>query len=230
MKKEIRRKFYMAGWLLIAFLLWTAAVQRIDVQPIGPNGSVVGFAAVNRFVHNLTGVHMSLYTWTDWLGLVPIAAAMGFGLLGLAQWRKRKRLLSVDYDLLVLGGFYVIVMAAYAFFEVFVVNHRPVLIDGILEASYPSSTTVLVLCVMPTAMMQLRARVKNKLCKRCVTVVIAGFSGFMVVGRLISGVHWCTDIVGGILLSAGLVLLYHAVVRLKAGERTPGEVNDGRIL
>lgn len=220
----------MAGWLLIAFLLWTAAVQRIDVQAIGPDGSVVGFAAVNRFVHNLTGVHMSLYTWTDWLGLVPIAAAMGFGLLGLAQWRKRKCLLSVDYDLLVLGGFYVIVMAAYAFFEVFVVNHRPVLIDGILEASYPSSTTVLVLCVMPTAMMQLRARVKNKLCKRCVTVVIAGFAGFMVAGRLISGVHWCTDIIGGMLLSAGLVMLYHAAIRLKAGERNPGEVNDGRIL
>ena len=218
MKKEIRRNFLGAGWLLIAFLLWTAAVQRIDVQAIGPNGSVVGFAVINRFVHNLTGVHMSLYTWTDWLGLVPIAAAMGFGLLGLVQWRKRKRLSDVDYDLLVLGGFYFVVMAAYALFEVFVVNHRPVLIDGILEASYPSSTTVLVLCVMPTAMMQLRARVKNKLCNRCVTVVIAGFSGFMVVGRLISGVHWCTDIIGGMLLSAGLVMLYHAVVRMKAGK------------
>lgn len=218
MKKEIRRNFLGAGWLLIAFLLWTAAVQRIDVQAIGPNGSVVGFAVINRFVHNLTGVHMSLYTWTDWLSLVPMAAAMGFGLLGLVQWRKRKRLSDVDYDLLVLGGFYFVVMAAYAFFEVFVVNHRPVLIDGILEASYPSSTTVLVLCVMPTAMMQLRARVKNKLCKRCVTVVIAGFSGFMVIGRLISGVHWCTDMIGGMLLSAGLVMLYHAVVRMKAGK------------
>ena len=215
MKKEIRRNFLGAGWLLIAFLLWTAAVQRIDVQAIGPNGSVVGFAVINRFVHNLTGVHMSLYTWTDWLGLVPIAAAMGFGLLGLVQWRKRKRLSDVDYDLLVLGGFYFVVMAAYVFFEVFVVNHRPVLIDGILEASYPSSTTTLVMCVMPTALMQFNARIKNNVLKRFVASAIIAFIFFMVIGRLVSGVHWFTDIIGGALLSTGLVLMYRAIIGLE---------------
>lgn len=31
---------------------------------------------------------------------------------------------------------------------------------------------------------------------------------FALLGRLISGVHWLSDIIGSILLSAGLVLLY----------------------
>ena len=215
MKKETKKNFGIAAILLGAFVVWTAAVQLVDVQSIGPQGSTVGFATVNSWVHNLTGVHMSLYTVTDWLGLVPIAFAIGFALLGLIQWVKRKHLRRVDFSILVLGGFYLLVMAAYVLFEVFVINHRPVLINGHWEASYPSSTTMLVLCVMPTAIMQLNTRIKSKTLKRCATFGITAFTVFMVIGRLLSGVHWFTDIIGGTLLSAGLVMLYYSITSLE---------------
>ena len=42
------------------------------------------------------------------------------------------------------------------------------------------------------------------------------FSAFMVIGRLIAGVHWFTDIVGAVLLSAGLYCIYKAAVLLCA--------------
>ena len=215
MKKETKKNFGIAAILIGAFVVWTAAVQLVDVQPIGPQGSTVGFATVNSWVHNLTGVHMSLYTVTDWLGLVPIAFAIGFALLGLIQWVKRKHLRQVDFSILVLGGFYLLVMAAYVLFEVFVINYRPVLINGCLEASYPSSTTMLVLCVMPTTLMQLNARIKNQTLKRWVGFGITAFILFMVIGRLLSGVHWFTDIIGGALLSAGLVMLYYSITSLE---------------
>lgn len=215
MKKENQRNFCIATCMLFAFFLWTATIQFIDVQAIGPQGSSVGFATLNGFVHNLTGVHMSLCAITDWLGLVPLAFVMGFALLGLVQWIKRKHLLRVDYNILALGGFYIVVMVVYVFFEVFVVNYRPVLIGGILEASYPSSTTMLVMCVMPTAIMQINARIKNNILKRFVASAITAFVVFMVIGRLLSGVHWFTDIIGGALLSAGLVLMYRAIIRLE---------------
>jgi undecaprenyl-diphosphatase len=211
MKKESRRNFYLAISLLVAFLLWTIAVRFVDMQAIGPRGSTVGFATMNRFVHTLTGVHMSLYTITDWLGLVPLAFVMGFGILGLIQWIQRKRLLKVDYNILVLGGFYLVVMAVYVLFEMVTVNYRPVLINGYLETSYPSSTTMLVMCVMPTAIMQFHARIKNGILKRCISSAMIAFIVFMVIGRLISGVHWVTDIIGGTLVSAGLVLMYRSV-------------------
>jgi undecaprenyl-diphosphatase len=114
----------------------------------------------------------------------------------------------VDYDIFVLGGFYIVTIAAYLFFESVAINYRPVLINGYLEPSYPSSTTLLVMCVMPTAAMQLRTRMKNTLFGRFVCIAIAAFTAFMVIGRLISGVHWVTDIIGGALISAGLVLAY----------------------
>jgi len=148
---------------------------------------------------------------TDWLGLVPIFVCMGFAILGLTQWIKRKSIRKVDRDILALGGFYILTIAAYLLFENVVINYRPVLINGYLEASYPSSTTLLVMCVMPTAVMQLRCRIKNKTLRCCVTAIICTFIAFMLIGRLVSGVHWFTDIVGGVLLSTGLVTLYCAV-------------------
>ena len=203
-----KKTFAAGGLLLIVFAVWTVLIQSTDVQPIGPNGSYVGFAGLNQGIHKLTGVHMILYTVTDWLGLVPIACVLGFAVLGLVQWIKRKRFLAVDSSIFVLGGFYIVVMAVFVLFEYVVINRRPVLIAGVLEASYPSSTTMLVMCVMPTAMMQLRSRIQNEWLGRIVSISIIAFMVFMVGGRLLSGVHWITDIIGGALFSVGFVVLY----------------------
>ena len=213
MKQKTRNKLWLAIALLCAFVLWTVAVRVIDVQTIGPRGSAVGFATMNGFVHSLTGVHMTLYVITDWLGLVPISFALGFAILGLVQWIGRRGLRYVDFSLFALGGFYLLVMAAYILFEEVVINYRPVLIQGYLEASYPSSTTLLVLCVMPAAILQFNTRINNRSFRQILNLTLAAFTAFMVIGRLVSGVHWFSDIVGGVLLSAGLVLLYDALSR-----------------
>ena len=213
MKKQEKAIFLTAGCLLVAFVLWTVLVRVVDVQAIGPEGSRVGFAALNGAFHGLTGVHLFLYDATDILSIIPLAMIAGFGLLGLIQWIRRKSFLKVDRSILVLGGFYVVVLAVFFLFEVLAVNYRPVLIEGVLEASYPSSTTMLVLCVMPTAMLQLHSRIRNTALRVSLLAVMGGFTAFMLVGRVISGVHWITDIIGGILLSAGLVLLYVGACR-----------------
>ncbi len=215
MKKGTYKNLLLAICMLGAFLLWTLAVRVVDVKAIGPQESTVGFATINRCIHNITGVHMQLYVITDWLGLVPLVFVMGFGAFGLVQWVKRKHLLKVDYSILVLGGFYIVTMVVYVLFEILVVNYRPVIINGCLEASYPSSTTVLVMCVMPTAVMQFDARIKNVALKRCANFAIAVFTVFMVTARLVSGVHWLTDIIGGVIISSGLVLMYRSVIGLE---------------
>ena len=193
------------------FVLWTVLAAAVDRAPIAPDGSYVGFATVNSYVHRAVGVNMSLYRLTDWLGLVPIGVAFAFAVFGLVQWVVRKSLFKVDQSILALGGFYIIVMAVYVLFEIVVINYRPTLIEGYLEASYPSSTTMLVLCVMPTAMLQLRNRIKNNIFRYCVMIAIVAFTAFMVIGRLVSGVHWITDIIGGALFSAGVVLVYYSI-------------------
>ena len=180
----------MGIWLLLAFLLWTALIRCVDVQAAGPNGTKVGFATFNLWFHHLTGVHMTVYTITDWMGLVPIAVP----------------------DILLLGLYYVLVILAYLIFEMIPINYRPILIGGALEASYPSSTTLLVLSVMPTLVFQVGRRCERKTVTRAVSIIVVLFSAFMVIGRAVSGVHWATDIVGSVLLSFGLFKLYQSGV------------------
>jgi len=200
------------GVLLLAFVVWTVLIRTVDVRPVGVNGTNIGFAAINTWFHRLTGVHMGLYTVTDWLGLVPIAVCIGFGILGLVQWVRRKRIAKVDTDILLLGGYYILVILGYLIFEMIPINYRPILIDGAMEASYPSSTTLLVLSVMPTLLFQVNRRTKRQTVRRMTAAFVVLFSAFMVIGRLVAGVHWLTDIVGSVLLSAGLYSLYRATV------------------
>ncbi len=214
MKKNGKKLLILGIALLVMFAIWTCLIQCVDVQPAGPKGTEIGFATFNCWFHRITGVHMAIYTITDWLGLVPIFVCMVFGRMGLAQLIKRKSLFKVDRDLIFLGIYYVVVIFGYLIFEMIPINYRPILIDGMLEASYPSSTTLLVLGVMPTLVYQVNRRSTNLLFGRCVSVMSIIFSTFMVIGRLVAGVHWFTDIVGAVILSTGLYCLYKAMVLL----------------
>lgn len=214
MKKNGKKLLILGIALLVMFAIWTWLVQCVDVQPAGPGGTEIGFATFNCWFHSITGVHMAIYTITDWSGLVPILVCMAFGGMGLAQLIKRKSLFKVDRDLIFLGIYYVVVIWGYLIFEMIPINYRPILIDGMLEASYPSSTTLLVLSVMPTLIFQVNRRSANPVLKEIVRGLTILFSAFMVIGRLIAGVHWFTDIVGAVILSTGLYCLYKAMALL----------------
>ena len=206
--KVKRCSLYVSIGFLSAFIFWTVLVRFVDVAPIGPNGSKVGLSSLNNLVKELIGSHLALYTLTDWLGLLPLTVAFGFALLGVYQWVKRKSILKVDRNILLLGVFYAILFGTYILFEYVVINYRPILINGRLESSYPSSTTMLATCVIPTCIMQLNKRMKLCFLKRVLITTSVIFVVFMVIGRLVSGVHWFTDIVGGLLYSIGLIALY----------------------
>lgn len=217
--KESGKRFLVYGITLVAaFIIWTVMIQSIDVQPLGVNGTDIGFTTVNCWFHKVTGVNMPVYVLTDWLGLVPIFVCILFGSIGLIQWIKRRSLCKVDYDLILLGIYYIIVIAGYLVFEVIPINYRPILIEGRMEASYPSSTTLLVLSVMPTLVFQVNRRLKNETDKRVIGIITMFFTVFMVIGRLICGVHWFTDIAGAVLLSIGLFWIYKGIVLMKVSK------------
>ncbi len=214
MKTRNKRALSAGLFFIIAFILWTVTVRFFDVKPIGPNGSSVGLATLNGCFSNLIAVNMMLYTITDWLSIIPLILCMVFAVSGLIEWIRVKKISLVNRELIILGGYFLLVILIYLFFESVVINYRPVLIDGYLEASYPSSTTMLVMCVMPASSIHINLFVKKPKVRLLIVTAFSFFTAFMVLGRLISGVHWISDIIGGTLLSAGLLMLYYSAILL----------------
>ncbi len=197
---------------LLLSVIWTVAAGVADVSAIGPSGSSVGLSTLNAAVRDLVGVRMELYELTDILGLVPIAVALGYAIVGAAQLIGRRSLWCVDRRILALGGLYIALGVVFVGFELMPLNYRPVLIEGVLEASYPSSTTLLVMTVIPAFLVDVATRVKKKRIFRVIFAVSAAFCAFVVAARILSGVHWFSDVVGGLLISATLVLSYSALM------------------
>ncbi|MBR6500963.1 MAG: phosphatase PAP2 family protein [Firmicutes bacterium] len=207
--EKLKRRYWLKGIVLLGlFVVWTILVTKFDVVYNELTGTSIGFGTMNLKVHAWTGVNWTLYHITDWLGLIPVLLCVVFGGLGLIQWIRRNGLRYIDQDLIWLGLYYVIVIILYLLFEMIPINYRPVLIEGRLEASYPSSTTLLSLCVMLSVMYQIHQRWNHK-GLRYLGIGLSGiFMIFMIAGRILSGVHWITDIVGSVLLGTGLFLIY----------------------
>ena len=176
MKKSEKKNLLIGSIFLAMFAVWTALIQSVDVQPLGQNGTSIGFATFNCWFHHFTGVNMAIYTITDWMGLVPVVICLIFAGIGLVQLIKRRSLFRVDADIMILGVYFVIVFLAYAIFEMIPINYRPILIEGIMEASYPSSTTLLVLSVMPVLIEQIQRRLSGIGVKRIITIAAIAFT------------------------------------------------------
>lgn len=213
MLKQQKKYFVAAGILLAVFIVFTLMIKIIDVKAVGPQASSVGFAAINNAFHKRFGFNAGLYKLSDYLGYCAILTAVIFAVVGVIQLVKRKGLFKVDHTILALGCFYIVTLLVYLFFEVCVINLRPAIVDGVLEASYPSSHTMLAVCFMCAAIIESEHLIKNHSVNTFIKVFAILFMLFLVGCRLFSGVHWLTDIIGALLISAALVTAFYGVIK-----------------
>ena len=200
------------GFLLTVILI--ALVRLVDVAPIGAQGTRIGLSHLNQFIFDLFGVNMLWYHITDWLGIAAILTAFVFAVTGLVQLIKRRSLLKVDRKILSLGGLYIVVIGLYILFENVIINYRPIIMPDNThpEASFPSSHTMLVCVIMGSAVMLINKYIKNKTLNKTLRAICFAIIGITIIGRLIAGVHWFTDILGGIMISVTLLSLYKEVI------------------
>jgi undecaprenyl-diphosphatase len=215
---KTKNNFIISAILLIFAVVYTILVQCVDVKAIGPENSSVGFATINEAVRDSIGLNETLYDITKYLGYLSLLLAAAYALVGFIQLVKRKSLLKVDKEILMLAGFYVVVIAVYVLFEIFIVNYRPVILEEGLEASYPSSHTVLSICVCGSAVI-LNKKLFNKVKGiKAVNILSIVLLVLTTVGRLLSGVHWFSDILGGVIISSALLMTFYSIINMDKKE------------
>ena len=222
-----KNNLFVSGISGLLVMILIVLVRFVDVRPIGPEGTSIGLSRLNGFFFRLSGVNILWYHITDWLGVAAILVAFLFAMAGFVQLIKRRSILKVDHEILALGGLYIVVIGLYVLFEIVIVNYRPIIMpDGIHpEASFPSSHTMLVCVIMGSAIMLIGKYLKEKPLCRVLRGFYSAIIGMTVIGRLIAGVHWFTDIVGGVLISIFLLSLFSEVL-----ERTRRNTIEGKQL
>lgn len=212
MTKVEKTNYITAGVLFALFIIFTIIIATVDVQSIGPNESLVGLASINGSIFTKLGTSDIWGKVTDIICVIAVITAIPFAILGIIQLIKEKRIKSVDPKIIMLGIFYVVVIVVYIIFEVLVINYRPVLVDGVLEASYPSSHTMIVICFLSSTILLINKLIINNKIIIATDVVGIALMIIAVVGRLLSGVHWFTDIIGSVLISTALTMLLYSVI------------------
>lgn len=220
MTKRVQRAAILTAILTGIFLLYTLLVKVVDVQAIGPMNTSVGFATVNGWFFKTLGTNDLFYTLSKIAGIICLAVAFLFAGIGAMQLYQRRSLMKVDKNLLCMGGIFLLVILLYVFFDKVPVNYRPVLEDGALEASYPSTHTMLACVIMGCAMIECGQVVTRKSALKYIRWFCWAMIAITIICRFLSGVHWFTDIIGGILISLAIVSLYYTLVMYFRPKRT----------
>lgn len=215
MKKASKYLFPVISALL--FILLTVLLLTVDKAKVGSAGSDVGLSHFNVAAYEFLGGNTSWYEITEVTGYLAIASCGIFVIAGLFQLISRKSLFKVDKEIFAVGGLYVVTGALYVLFGKITVNCRPVFAPGETapESSFPSSHTLLSIVIMGSMIMLIKRYVKNKTLRYILTAVCAAVAVITVAGRLLSGVHWFTDILGGAILAAFLLSVFSIIIKQK---------------
>ena len=210
-KNNLKENIISSVVSTILSVIYIIIVKNMDVRAIGPNNSSVGLSSINSFFKELLGNNMTIYKITEIFGLIALLVAAIYGIIGLLQLVKRKSIKKVDKKIIALGILYVLVGIVYVLFEKVVINYRPVIIEGELEASFPSSHTMMAICICVSAIIMNKSYIKNKQYLKIANIALVALMLIIVVGRFISGVHWFSDIIGGIIISVTLLNYYFTI-------------------
>lgn len=221
---KTKNNYLISLVLLVIAVVFTILVTKVDVKTVevkpiegvtqeGVLTTEVGFATLNQAVSNKVGFSETFYKISKYAGYLALILVAFYGFTGLIELLQKKSLKGVNKVLYALAAFYVCVAIVYVVFEVLVINYRPVDLGEGLEASFPSSHTLLALCVCGSSLIVSKYVIKKENFKKCLNIISWVVMILVVCTRILSGVHWITDIFGGVLISLFMIQVFSCVVK-----------------
>ena len=203
--------------LLMLTIFFIVTLKLVDVKPIGPQETRVGYATLNKAVFDKVGTSSLWLDVTKYMGYGCLAVAGLFTVLAVIQLIRRWSLSAVDRHFKGVIVLYLAVLVVEALFRYLVINRRPVLLPGetVPAPSFPSTHTMIACVAMGSAVMMIDYYVENSLAQALLQFFCILCMIILVGGRLLAGVHWLTDIIGGILISLVLLTTYRGYVDIE---------------
>ncbi|MCR4792357.1 MAG: phosphatase PAP2 family protein [Lachnospiraceae bacterium] len=199
-------------------ITWIMMIKFYDVYTIGPQGTEIGLSSLNLWFRDLfdypaLGFFRTPYLITEFIGYLSLLLCGFWGCIGIYQWVKEKDINAVDKTIFATGVLYAITIVLYVVFEKLVVNYRPIIMpgDSEVEPSFPSSHTMLSIIALGSTHYLIGYFLEDTKYKKLIRplqIACSVLIAVCVIGRLVCGVHWFSDIVGGILISTTLLIIY----------------------
>ena len=219
-----KTNYLLSFILLVIAIVFTILVAKVDVKTVEvkpidgvtQNGVLttdIGFSSLNQSVADKISFNNTFYKISKYAGYLALVFVAFYGFTGLIELMQKKSLKGVNKALYMLAAFYVCVAIVYVLFEVVVINNRPVDMGEGLEASFPSSHTMLALCVCGSSLIASKYIIKKDNFRKCLNLISWVVMLLVVCTRTLSGVHWITDIFGGILISVFMLNVFSNAVK-----------------
>lgn len=192
--------FGLGSLFSLLFVVWTLVVKFVDVQVGGESNVAIGLGSLNIGFFDAVGSSNFWQSVTKYLGYLTILVVVG-----LLVWQLVLMIRQKSWRLArhwwVLDGVLVALVVTYLLFETLVINERPILVDGVAGASYPSSHGMLFMTILPLAILTIWREIKCRPLNVILTVVLSILLLVGVVGRTLCGLHWLTDVFGAVWFS-----------------------------
>ncbi len=210
----MKKKFLTAGIFAALFIVLTISLCIFDVEAIGPESSKIGLSHFNNAVFTFFGTNKTWDKITDVLIAIAIVGALSLFAYVAYLAVKRKK---ADRNFIALFGLYTATGIFYLLFEkIIAINYRPILEDGKLAVSYPSTHTLLACVFMWSTAIMLGRFVEKRAVRRSLQAACIILSFIIAYGRIFAGMHWMTDVHGAFFLAAALVFCFWGFLGSKA--------------
>lgn len=207
MLKKIFNKYTIIGGVLL-FLFILLLILLMTVDRANNIYKQIGLFSFNK----LFLVDYSNEAWdefSDVILYISLLFILGLAIYGFYQLSKKRSLFKVDKDIIFIGcGLAILAFVWLVFDKLIDVNYRPIAISGTAQTSFPSTHTMIAAFVLLAATRAILKRNGNE-----IKYQLLAYSGSSILillcslGRILSKMHWATDVLGGLFIGVGLFFI-----------------------
>lgn len=194
-------------WLIL--LIFTILVSFVDVKIFNVTNTKIGLYSLNKIflVNSINSNYINIIS--NGIFLICLLVIILMLLLITFEYFKTKKINKNNLNFFI--HFLIMVLIWIIFDKILIINYRPILINGNIEGSYPSTHVMVSTFVLLFLSDQLKKIFKND---KIFYIISIGLIIIQSISRILLTMHWFTDIIGGLLIGC---LLFFTFLRGEYG-------------